>query len=80
MRSINAEQMERCFDQLVDITDKTWNKQPEDLVKNAFLHVQAEQVVKEGSRNIQIQEREINKIAASLPKLGNLVISKASML
>jgi hypothetical protein len=32
--------------------------------------VQAEDIVKKGSKDIQVQEREINKIASTLPKLA----------
>ena len=80
LRSINAEQTERCFDQIVDITKKTWNKQIEDLAANAFLHFQAEEHIKGKADAVQVQEREIKKISSYLPKLGNLVVRKEVML
>jgi hypothetical protein len=36
LHSINAEQAERCFDLIVDITNKTWNKQIQDLATNTM--------------------------------------------
>ena len=42
LRSICAELFERYFDRIEDITRKTWNTHIEDLVPNAFLHIQAE--------------------------------------
>ena len=42
LRSIGAELFERYFDRIEDISRKTWNKHIEDLVPNAFLHIQAE--------------------------------------
>ncbi|KXJ13241.1 hypothetical protein AC249_AIPGENE7033 [Exaiptasia diaphana] len=78
LRSINAEQTERCFDQIVDITKKTWNKQVEDLASNAFLHVQAEELIK-GKDEVQAQDREIKRIASCLPTLSNSIVSKDLM-
>lgn len=80
LRSVNAEQTERCFDQIVDITKKTWNKQVEDLTSNAFLHMQAEEMTKRKVDEVQVQERELRKLAAHLPTLGNLKVSKNVML
>ena len=41
-RSTNAEMFERLFEELTDITRKTWNNRVESLVSNAVLHMQAE--------------------------------------
>ncbi|KXJ06972.1 hypothetical protein AC249_AIPGENE76 [Exaiptasia diaphana] len=79
LRSINAEQTERCFDKISDITKKTWNKQIEDLASNAFLHVQAEELTRGDKDEVQIQEKEIKKIACHLPKLSNIVVEKEVM-
>lgn len=45
LRSICAELFERYFDRIEEITRKTWNKHIEDLVLNAYLHIQAEDAV-----------------------------------
>ena len=69
-RSTNAEMFERLFEKLSDITTKTWSKRIEDLSTNAILHLQAE---KSNPVNncILKEEREISKMAKSLPKLDN---------
>ena len=41
-RSTNAEMFERLFENISDITTKTWSKRIEDLSTNAILHLQAE--------------------------------------
>ena len=40
-RSTNAVMFERLFEELSDITKKTWNNRIESLVRNAVLHMQA---------------------------------------
>jgi len=72
-RSTNAEMLERLFEKLSDITSKTWSKRIEDLSKNAILHYQVEKA-KPRNNCLMKEEREISKIAKSLPKLGNTVI------
>lgn len=47
LRSINAELLERFFHRIEDITRKTWNKRSEDLIANAFLHIQGEDIQEE---------------------------------
>jgi hypothetical protein len=62
-------------------TKKNWTKQIEDLAANAFLHIQAEEELTKGNADaVQVQEREIKKLASNLPKLGNLVVKRKLML
>ena len=63
------------FKTLSDITTKTWSKRTEDLSRSAILHLKAENG-NTGSDCVLKQEREINKMAKSLPKFGNTVILK----
>ena len=57
---------------------KTWSKRIEDLPRNAILHLQAEKA-NAGSDCILKEEREISKMAKSLPKLDNTVILKTGL-
>lgn len=77
-RSTNAEMFERLFEKLSDITTKTWSKRIEDLSTNAILHLQAE---KSNPVNncILKEEREISKMAKSLPKLDNTTLLKSEL-
>ena len=77
-RSTNAEMFERLFEKLSDITTKTWSKRIEDLSRNAILHLQAEKG-DTGSDCVLKQEREISKMAQSLPKLSNTIILKSEL-
>jgi len=79
LRSISAELFERYFDRVEDITRKTWNKHMEDLVPNAFLHIQAEDQSHE-KESFQRQEKDITKLAKSLPQPTNTIISKEFMI
>ena len=69
---------ERLFEKLSDITTKTWSKRIEDLSTNAILHLQAE---KSNPINdcILKEEREISKMAKSLPKLDNTILLKSDL-
>jgi hypothetical protein len=58
LRSINAELFERFFDRIDDITRKTWSKHAEDLISNAFLHIQGEDAQEEDNDVMATQERE----------------------
>ena len=69
---------ERLFEELTDITRKTWNNRVESLVSNAVLHMQAE---KTSGGNTAVtciirQEKEISNTSKALPKLGNAVLPK----
>ena len=77
-RSTNAEMFERLFEKLSDITTKTCSKRIEDLSTNAILHLQAE---KSNPVNncILKEEREISKMAKSLPKLDNTTLLKSEL-
>ena len=75
LSSINAELFERYFDRIVDITRKTWSKHAEDLVSNAFLHIQGEDC-NDADHTVVIQEREISKLAKKLPVRNNTRVSK----
>ena len=77
-RSTNAEMFERLFEKLSDITTKTWSKRIEDLSKNAILHLQAEKS-NSGAHYIVKEEREISKMAKSLPKLENTILLKCDL-
>ena len=77
-RSTNAEMFEILFEKLSDKTTKTWSKRIEDLPQNAILHLQAEKS-NTGSDCILKEEREISKMAKSLPKLENAVIFKSEL-
>ena len=79
LSSINAELFERFFDRIVDITRKTWSKQAEDLVPNAFLHIQGEDCSVE-ENTVVIQEWEISKLAKRLPDRANTTVSKALLI
>ena len=73
--STNAKMFKRLFEELTDITRKTWNNQVENLVSNAVLHMQA---VKTSGGNTAVtciirQEKEISNMSKGLPKLGNTV-------
>ena len=75
LASINAELFERFFNRILDITRKTWSKHAEDLVPNAFLHIQAEECNEE-ENTVVIQEREISKLAKKLPVRSNTKVSR----
>ena len=82
LRSICAELFERYFDRIEDITRKTWNKHIEDLVPNAFLHIQAEDSMAAETNSLVAlanQEKEISQLAKGLPKPSNTVISRDVM-
>ena len=82
LRSIGAELFERYFDRIEDISRKTWNKHIEDLVPNAFLHIQAEDamaVETESLTTLSNQEKEISCLAGSLPRPTNSVFSTEFM-
>jgi DNA replication initiation complex subunit (GINS family) len=63
LTSINAELFEHFFDKIADITRKTWNKHVEQLIPNAFLHVQAENAQEDENEMMVSQERELSKLA-----------------
>ncbi|KAK3720987.1 hypothetical protein QZH41_018544 [Actinostola sp. cb2023] len=75
-RSISAELFEIFFDRLQDITQKTWSKQPQDLVPNAFLHIIAEDEFEQERDTMAAQENEISKLAKSLPAPSNTMIDR----
>ena len=82
LRSICAELFERYFDRIEDITRKTWNKHIEDLVPNAYLHIQAEDAMAVETNSLATlanQEKEISCLAKGLPKPTNSVFSKELM-
>ncbi|KAK3737282.1 hypothetical protein QZH41_019809 [Actinostola sp. cb2023] len=76
LRSINAELFERFFDKIEDITRKTWDKHTENLIPNAFLHVEAEKAHEEENNMMGSQERELTKLANHLPQTKNTVFSQ----
>ena len=83
LRSICAELFERYFDRIEDITRKTWNKQIEDLVPNAFLYIQAEDKMAAETASLTAlanQEKEISHLAKGLPSPSNTIISKELMM
>lgn len=73
-RSTNAEMFERLFEKISSITKKTWNRQLEDLPRNAILHIKQDH-----SKCVIKEEREISKLAKSLPKMGNTFILKSDL-
>ncbi|KXJ09520.1 hypothetical protein AC249_AIPGENE11011 [Exaiptasia diaphana] len=75
-RSTNAEMFERLFEKISNITDKTWSRRIEDLTSNAVLHIQVENANRNSEPFIIKEEREISKMAKSLPKLENTLLSK----
>lgn len=82
LRSICAELFERYFDRIEDITRKTWNKHIEDLVPNAFLHIQAEDTMAVETNSLTAlsnQEKEISCLAGGLPKPANSSFTKELM-
>lgn len=78
LRSINAELFERFFEQIENITKSTWSRRLEDLVPNAFLHIEAERSVsgKDITATFAKQEHEISKLGKSLPTAINTTIPK----
>lgn len=80
LRSINAELFERFFDRIEDITRKTWSKRSEDLIPNAFLHIQGEESQEEDQDVVVNQERELSKIAKHLSKPQNSIFKKSFLL
>ena len=82
LHSMCAELFERYFDRIEDITRKTWNKHIEDLVPNAYLHIQAEDAMAVETNSLATlanQENEISCLANGLPKPTNSVFSKELM-
>ena len=73
-RSTNAEMFERLFEELTDVTRKTWNRKIEDLASNAVLHMQAKKSI-HGNAVIK-QEKEISNISRALPRLGNTILPR----
>ena len=76
LRSICAELFERYFDRIEDITRETWNKHIEDLVPNAYLHIQAEDAMAAETNSLTTLaslEKEISCFAKGLPKPTNSV-------
>ena len=78
-RSTNAEMFERLFEKISDITSKTWNRRIQDLTKNAILHIKQDPS-KPGLNYILKEEREISKLAKSLPQMGNTFIPKTDLM
>ena len=74
LKSINAELFERFFDKLEDITKKIWSWQPDDLIPNTFLHVQAEDAVRDEVSAMDQQDKEISRLAKNLPVPTNTII------
>ena len=77
-RTTNAEMFERLFEELTNITRKSWNNRVQGLVSNAVLHMQAE---KNSGGNtaatcIVGQEKEISNTSKALPKLENTIWPK----
>ena len=73
-RSTNAEMFERLFEELTDVTRKTWNRKIEDLARNAVLHMQAKKSTQGNA--VMKQEKEISNIGRALPKLGNTILPR----
>ena len=76
-RSTNAELFGRLFEELTNITRKTWNNQVENLVSNGVLHMQAE--ISGGNKAVNCitrQDKEISNMSKALPKLGNTFLPK----
>lgn len=74
-RSTNAGMFERLFEELTDISRKTWNTRIEDLATNAVLHIQAKNAHHPNTAMMK-QEKELSNISKSLPKLGNTVLPR----
>ena len=75
--STNAELFERLFEELANITSKTWKNQVENLVSNGVLHMQAE--ISGGNKAatcITRQDKEISNMNKALPMLGNKFLPK----
>lgn len=75
LSSINAELYERFFNRMVDITRKTWSKQAEDLVPNAFLHIQGDYTTE--LNTVTIREREISKLSSGQGSVDKVAKSVA---
>ena len=70
------------FDRIENITRETWNKHIEDLVPNAFLHIQADDSMTAETNSLVAlanQTKEISQLAKGLPKTSNTVISRDMM-
>ena len=82
LHAICAELFERHCDRIEVITRKIWKKHIEDLVPNAYLHIQAEDAMAAETNSLTTlasQEKEITSLAKGLPKPTNLIFSKALM-
>ena len=65
------------FEELANITSKTWNNQVENLVSNEVLHMQAE--ISGGNKaatRITRQDKEISNMNKALQMLGNTFLPK----
>ena len=77
-RSTNAEMFERLFEELTDISRKTWNRRIEDLATNVVLHVRAKNAHHPNTA-VMKQEKELSNISKSLPRLGNTVLPRETI-
>ncbi|CAB4036613.1 Hypothetical predicted protein [Paramuricea clavata] len=75
-KSYHAEEKERVFNAVTNITQSTSSKRPGHIIGNVFLCIQAEK--KLGSyhsdNSVTKQQAHISKLAKSLPPLGNTVV------
>ena len=62
------------FEELTDVTRKTWNRKIEDLASNAVLHMEAKKSTHGNA--VMKQEKEIRNISRALPKLGNTILPR----
>ena len=73
LRSLNTEYQERMFGQASNITKQCSNNQPQHVIDNATLRIQAEST--RLMKTVQQQEGEVKKLAATWNNPGNTFFS-----
>ncbi|CAB4002167.1 Hypothetical predicted protein [Paramuricea clavata] len=75
-KSCHAEEQERVFNAVTNITRSTSSYKPDHIIGNVLLRIQAEKKLGEyhSENTIDQQQNHISKLAKSLPSLGNTVV------
>ena len=75
-KSCHAEEQERVFNAVTNITQSTSSKRPEHIIGNVFLRIQSEEKMGayHSDNSVTKQPTHISKLAKSLPPFGNTVV------
>jgi hypothetical protein len=75
-KSCHAEEQERVFNAVTNITQSTTSKRPGHIIGNVFLRIQAEKKMGayHSDNSVTKQQAHISNLAKSLPPLGNTVV------